>query len=68
MAKSSYARDSRESLEQRRSEIAQLIACGVRRLYARRALVSEKHPETSADSDRRGLEVPDETVLTVHTG
>lgn len=55
--------------DQRRSEVASILAAGVLRLRARAALAGDDPgPENPPDSGLTCLEVPDETVLSVHNG
>ncbi len=49
--------------DERFTEVAGILAGGILRLHARAAL-----PENPAESGSPGLEVPDETVLSVHSG
>ncbi len=49
--------------DERFTEVAGILAGGILRLHARTAL-----PDNSTDSGSSGLEVPDETVLSVHSG
>ncbi len=49
--------------DERFTEVARILAAGILRLYTRAAL-SENPPESGSS----GLEVPDETVLSVHNG
>jgi hypothetical protein len=64
--------DSSLTPEQRFSEVATILAAGVLRLAARRTLADEpaSHPpaENPAESSFPGLEVPGESVLSVHNG
>jgi hypothetical protein len=54
--------------EQRLREVASILAVGVLRLRDRAALPPADKEENAAESPAAGLEVPDETVLSVHTG
>ncbi|MGE0769287.1 MAG: hypothetical protein AB7L90_22825 [Hyphomicrobiaceae bacterium] len=54
--------------DERRSEVASILAAGVLRLHARAALPGDPAPEKPPESGLSGLEVPDETVLSVHNG
>jgi hypothetical protein len=55
--------------DQRLAEVADILAAGVVRLRARMAIPSEIPPtEISPSSPEIRLEVPRETVLTVHSG
>jgi hypothetical protein len=55
--------------DERFSEIAAILADGVLRLHTRAALSAESSsPEKSQNSASEGLEVSDETVLSVHRG
>ncbi len=64
--------DSLLTLDERRSEVASILAAGVLRLCARTLPATEatEHsaPENLAESASSCLEVPDETVLSVHNG
>ena len=51
--------------DQRRVEVARLLALAVQRLATQRMLASEGNV---AKPDPQGLEVPRKTVLSVHTG
>jgi hypothetical protein len=53
--------------DERFSEVARILAAGILRLHARAALSgSNPGPEKSPDSAPAGLEVSEETVLSVH--
>ena len=55
--------------DERFSELAAILAGGVLRLHARAALSSSKlGPEKSPNSGPAGLELSEETVLSVHCG
>lgn len=55
--------------DERLSEVAAILAGGVLRLYSRSALsCDDPGPEKSPNSGPAGLEVSDETVLSVHSG
>lgn len=54
--------------DERLREVAAILAAGVLRLRQRAALPPEKAPEKPAELPAAGLEVPEETVLSVHTG
>lgn len=56
--------------DERRSEVASILAAGVLRLRARAALPEAACPDLPPDEETRGscLEVLDETVLSVHHG
>jgi hypothetical protein len=55
--------------DERFSEIAAILAGGVLRLHARAALAGESSvPKESPDFSPAGLEVSEETVLSVHCG
>jgi hypothetical protein len=57
------------SPDERFHELARLLAIGVRRHFATRAkLASSPGAENCQKSERDGLEVPDETVLSVYGG
>jgi hypothetical protein len=60
------------SEDQRRREVAATLARGVLRLKHRRASIgesiAESTPQKSLDLRRDRLELPVETVLSVHTG
>jgi len=49
-------------------EVAQILAAGILQLRARATLGAIAPPEISPDSTPERLEVPKETVLSVHTG
>ncbi|WP_425619081.1 hypothetical protein NA78x_002812 [Anatilimnocola sp. NA78] len=70
MAKDKYSLEL--SPEERRHELAELLARGLIRLHLRRATqgqsAEQPHPEKALDSGLGGLEVSAETVLSVHTG
>ena len=58
--------------DERLTEVASILAAGILRLHTRAALPEDvaEHsaPENPADSGSPGLEVPGETVLSVHSG
>lgn len=58
--------------DQRRAAVANILAAGILRLQTRAALSVETSelpsPEKPEDSATPSLEVPDETVLSVHNG
>lgn len=58
--------------DERRAEVASILAAGVLRLHVRAAIPDDasvpSDPETAAESGSLGLEVPGETVLSVHNG
>ena len=58
--------------DERRFAIAQILAAGILRLHTRAALPSASASSSDAEnSENHGsprLEVPDETVLSVHNG
>lgn len=55
--------------DERLSEVACILAAGVLRLHARAALSCDSPgPEKSQNSAPPGLELSDETVLSVHCG
>lgn len=56
--------------EQRRHELARILAQGVLRLQQRRRLIGNAAapPTTTPESSAEGLEVSAETVLSVHSG
>lgn len=55
--------------DERLSEVAAILAGGFLRLHVRAALSGgNPAPENPPNSDRAGLEVSEETVLTVHSG
>jgi len=55
--------------DERLCEVAGILAAGVLRLHARVALSGDDlGPEKSPDSGAAGLEVSEETVLSVHSG
>ncbi len=49
-------------------EVASILAIGILRLRQRASLPSDDVPKKQVESFAAGLEVPDETVLSVHTG
>jgi hypothetical protein len=57
--------------DQRRGEVARLLAVGVLRLHSRAALAGAEGepygPKNLPDSDGNCLEVPTQIVLSVHT-
>jgi hypothetical protein len=59
---------ARLSPDDRLREAAAILAIGVLRLRQRSALPVEKTLENPAELSAAGLEVPAETVLSVHTG
>ncbi|MEX0678375.1 MAG: hypothetical protein WD063_14940 [Pirellulales bacterium] len=59
---------ARLSPDERLREAAAILASGVLRLRQRAALPPEKTLKNPAELPAAGLEVPDETVLSVHTG
>lgn len=62
------AHATRLSTDQRLREVASILAIGVLRLRQRAALPTDDTQKKPAESFAAGLEVPDETVLSVHTG
>lgn len=64
--------DSLLTPDERRSEVASILAAGILRLSARAALPGDAPevpaPENPAQSASSCLEVSDETVLSVHPG
>lgn len=54
--------------DERLREVASILAAGVLRLRQRAALPTHDAQKKSPESSAAGLEVPDETVLSVHTG
>lgn len=55
--------------DQRRTEVASILAAGILRLHTRAALPADDPAlGIAAESSRPGLEVPGETVLSVHNG
>jgi hypothetical protein len=56
------------SADERLREVASILAAGVLRLRQRAALPTDDAQTKSTKSSAAGLEVPDETVLSVHTG
>ena len=62
------ADSARLTPEERLREAAAILATGVLRLRQRTALPPEQTPENPAELPAAGLEVPVETVLSVHTG
>jgi len=66
-----YSADDRLALanEGPLAELAALLAAGIHRLHARSALGADAPPpEISPNSSPPCLDVPAETVLSVHTG
>ena len=59
---------TRLSPDERLREAAAILAAGVLRLRQRAALPPETTLENLAELPAAGLEVPAETVLSVHTG
>jgi hypothetical protein len=65
----SFADPSSMTPDERLSEVASIFAAGILRLHARAALSCDNPgPEKSQNSDLLGLELSDETVLSVHCG
>ena len=60
--------DSFIDLDKKTSEIAEVLALGIRRLHERHALASQVSAVKLPKTPSQGLEVPAETVLSVHTG
>lgn len=55
--------------DERLSEVASIFAAGILRLHARAALsCGNSRPEEPQNSATPGLELSDETVLSVHCG
>jgi len=54
--------------DERLREVASILAAGVLRLRQRVALPTDDAQKNLAEMPVAGLEVPDETVLSVHTG
>jgi hypothetical protein len=58
--------------DERRAAIARILAAGILRLHTRAALPSASAPSSDAENTENPgsprLEVPDETVLSVHSG
>ena len=54
--------------DERLREVASILAIGVLRLRQRAALPTDDRQKKSPELNAAGLEVPDETVLSVHTG
>jgi len=54
--------------DERLREVASILAIGVLRLRQRAALPTDDAPKKPAELPAAGLEVPDETALSVHTG
>ena len=58
--------------DKRRAEVAQILAAGVLRLLARTSLVAKVAEFSAGENFEKsaspGLEVSDETVLSVHNG
>jgi hypothetical protein len=59
---------ARVSHDDRRREAAEILAAGLLRLSRRSALSAENALENPAKLPPEGLEVPEETVLSVHAG
>lgn len=59
---------ARLTADERFREVASILAIGVLRLRQRASLPNENVPKKPVESFAAGLEVPDETVLSVHTG
>jgi hypothetical protein len=64
--------DSSLTPDERRAEVASILAAGVLRLCARTLPATEADgnsaPKNPTESASSRLEVPDETVLSVHNG
>jgi hypothetical protein len=60
------------TVQQRRQEVARILAVGVLRLHARAALSADlgenSSPKNLPESDQDCLEVSEPTVLSVHRG
>lgn len=54
--------------DERLREVGSILAAGVLRLRQRAALPTDDARKKPAELPAAGLEVPDETVLSVHTG
>ena len=58
--------------DERRAAIAKILAAGILRLHTRAALTPASAPSSDAENTENPgsprLEVPDETVLSVHNG
>lgn len=54
--------------DERLREVAAILAAGILRLHQRAALPPEVAPNKLAELPAAGLEVSDETVLSVHRG
>ena len=58
--------------DEHRAAIAKILAAGILRLHTRAALPSASAPSSDAENtenpDSPRLEVPDDTVLSVHNG
>lgn len=54
--------------DERLREVASILAIGVLRLRQRAALPTDDARKKPSELPAAGLEVPDETVLSVHTG
>lgn len=59
---------ARLTSDERLREVASILAAGVLRLRRRAALPTDDSRKQSAKSSAAGLEVSNETVLSVHTG
>jgi len=60
--------DSILSPDERRAEVAHILTSGILRLHARAALPEESMSENPPKDAPSCLEVPEETVLSVHRG
>ncbi len=54
--------------DQRLSEVATILATGILRLQSRAALPASHAQKNLPESPSQRLELPDETVLSVHNG
>jgi hypothetical protein len=65
---SDCAETARLTPDERLREVATILAAGVLRLRQRAALPTDDAQKKPAELSAAGLEVPEETVLSVHTG
>jgi hypothetical protein len=65
---SDCAETARLTPDERLCEVSTILAAGVLRLRQRAALPTDDAHKQPAELSAAGLEVPDETVLSVHTG
>lgn len=65
---SDCAETARLTPDERLREVATILAAGVLRLRQRAALPTDDAQKKPSELSAAGLEVPGETVLSVHTG